>query len=496
MGFTEKDLSLKQSTATPTPTDYSDEPHSPPRKKIFRASKPIVARAYHADSITSSPYEGTPDLGSEQPHSDVQTSSGPSSSADEDGDESDNAMRTDGRSTTISSHWSFLKPSEHVKSGSFIPATPVSPTRMSSEKPRKPSNVKNTEANEMLLDMMKRGYTVQDIRDEWKRTTGYETSDVAWRSRYYRLNAKGLTGGVQLFIHPNREVMNTEDDAGSHDPVRIKRFCAVNSRHPPGTTSYYKQASSTPAPLPKPSLQDPARQASELSTRETIEAPSLADAEAGAQSSSNIYSHLMTPIATPVAASSAMDISSGPFTLAPNKLARTTLRIADSNTYTPLKLRSCADISALFSKVLDICGLTDRKDAVEALKLTFEWVPEADEERNMLLKERYEDSFEFFLEMVDEAPCWAEGKKCTVGVEVVLKDKEEEKEGRMGSLKRRFSKTTEGESSRKSSSVGEQSDRKPSSSGEQMDYQTSATRDQDHREASSVADVTLEEMET
>ena len=485
MGFSEKDLSLRQSTSTPTPTDYSDEPGSPSRKKIFRASKPIVARAYHDDSITSSPFEGTPDLGSEQPHLTIQSSSSPSSLANENGDDSDNAMRTDGRSTTISSNWSFSKPSEHIKSGSFIPATPVSPTRISSQRPRKHSTAENTKANEMLLDMMKRGYTVQDVREEWNRTNGYETSLASWRSRYYRLNAKGLTGGLQQFSHPNGEVRTTEDEAGTYDPVRSLRFCAVNSRHPPGTTSYYKQASSTPAPLPKPSLQDPARQASELSTRETIESPSLANAEAGAQSSSTIYSHLMTPIDTPVAASSAMDISSAPFTLAPNKLARTTLRIADSNTYTPLKLRSCTDISALFGKVLDICGLTDCKDAVEALKLTFEWVAEADEERNMLLKERYEDSFESFLEMVDEAPCWAEGRKCTVGVEVVLKEIEKEKE-RTELPGRKFSKTTKDGSSRK-----------PSSSAEQMDYQTTSTVGQDHHEASSepIAAVPLE-MET
>ena len=43
----------------------------------------------------------------------------------------------------------------------------------------------------------------------------------------------------------------------------------------------------------------------------------------------------------------------------------------------------------------------------------------------MLLKERYEDSFEFFLETVDEAPCWADGGKCTVNVEVVRAEKED-----------------------------------------------------------------------
>ena len=103
----------------------------------------------------------------------------------------------------------------------------------------------------------------------------------------------------------------------------------------------------------------------------------------------------------------------------------------------------------------------------------------------MLLKERYEDSFEFFLEMIDEAPCWAEGRKCTVGVEVVLKEKE--KEERMELPGRKSSKTTKDGSSRK-----------PSSSAEQMDYQTDSTGGQDHHEASSepIAGVPLLEMET
>lgn len=38
----------------------------------------------------------------------------------------------------------------------------------------------------------------------------------------------------------------------------------------------------------------------------------------------------------------------------------------------------------------------------------------------MLLKEELEDSFEFLLETIDEAPCWeTENGKCTVHVEVV-----------------------------------------------------------------------------
>ena len=126
----------------------------------------------------------------------------------------------------------------------------------------------------------------------------------------------------------------------------------------------------------------------------------------------------------------------------------------------------------------------------------------------MLLKERYGDSFEIFLEMVDEAPCWAEERKCTVGVEVVLKGKE--KEERMELPKRKFSKAMEDGSSRKLSSVGGQSDRKPSSSGaqtdfrklslsaEQMDYQPSSSAPQDYHDASSelIAVVPLLQMET
>lgn len=424
-------------------------------------------------------------------------------------------MKIDGRSTTVATNWSFPETSEPTKSSAYIPATPISPTRMGPERSRKHSKAKNSMANEHLLDLVKRGFTIPAIREEWKKKTGYETTESSWRSRFWRLNAKGLTGGIVPYGNSGREIRSTHD-TGIFDPARGIRFCAVNSRHTPGTSPYFKQASCTPeAPQPssKASVPNSARQASELSTRQTIESPALADAGAGAHSSSTIYSHLMTPLATPIEAPTSKPTElppAEPFALASHKLARTTLRIADptSNTYTPLKLRSCATMSALFDKVLDICGLTTQKEGVEALKLTFEWLDEADEERNMLLKDRYEDSFEFMLEMVDEAPCWGEAGKCTVGVEVVMKEGMEMVVGRKGSKgsvgSRKGSQVVFAEEAMlvemqgANGSQGGGGSRKTStsSSKEQGDRKlSSCSAGQWDPKANSVADVTLEEME-
>jgi len=114
-------------------------------------------------------------------------------------------------------------------------------------------------------------------------------------------------------------------------------------------------------------------------------------------------------------------ISSMP-ALASHKLNRTTLRISHSGSFTPLKLRSCRTISDLFDTVANICDLnrTAHRKTVSALKATFSWLPENDSSRTMLLKEGLEDSFEFLLETIDEAPCWeTENGKCTVHVEMV-----------------------------------------------------------------------------
>ena len=460
VGFSEKDFSSKQNT--PTPTNASDEP---PRKKVFRASKPIVIRDYHDDSITSSAYGGTPDPDSEQSQLNAKSSCEPSSE-DEGRNTLDSPMNPEGRSSTISTNWSFPKPTISPVSK---PVAPNYTPRINSEKPRKHSTANNSMANEMLLDMVKKGFTIPAIRDEWKNRTGCDTSESSWRSRFWRLNGKGLTGGIQAYGSAGRELRTTEDSTGEFDSSRGIRFVPVNSEHTPGTSPYYqhRQSTSTPyAPSSKPLLQDNTRQTTELSTRETIEVPDLASAGPGDQSSSTIYSHLMTPAMSCIEPATSAETPSTTFTLAAHKLARTTLRIADSNAYTPLKLRSCPDISALFARVLDVCGLTGQKEALEALKLTFDWMEPTDAERHMLLKERYEDSFEVFLETVDEAPCWAEGGKCTVGVEVVLKEEGIEMPAR------RFSK---GEaSSRKASTASEMLDRKSSKqSGEAGSRKTS-----------------------
>ena len=397
VGFTEKDPALKQ--GTPASSDGS-----PPRKKIFRGSKPQIVRDY--DDIMGSAH-GQPVDADQDPHSALIPASRENSPSDDDGDDSDDQAKVDRSSSSLSTAWSFPSRTQHTQPSTSI--TPFTPMRMSPEKPRRHSNSKNVKANNMLLDMMQRGATIPECQAAWKARTGLETTEAAWRSRFWRLNAKGKTG-VRETESPEGDISMADDD-GEYDSIKGLRFRAVNSQHTPGTSPYYRRPSrATPA-----SLHDSARQASDFSRRDSIESPALANAGAGAQSSSTLYNNLMTPT----------ESSSMLFTLAPNKLSRTTLRIANSNTFTPLKLRSCSNISALFTKVLDICGLTAHKDTVEALKLTFDWFPEDAEEKTMLIKERYEDSFEFFLETVDEAPCWAGGGKCTVNVEVVKAAKED-----------------------------------------------------------------------
>ena len=398
VGFTEKDPALKQTTS-------AESNESPPRKKIYRASKPMV-RDY--DSIMGSVHGHPVDV-DQDPQSSHVPASREASPSENDGNDSDDQAQVDRSSSSLSTAWSFASKTQPTQPSTSMSMTPFTPMRMSPEKPRRHSKAKNVKANNMLVDMMQRGATIAEVQAAWKAKTGLETTEAAWRSRFWRLNAKGLTG-VKEPESPERDLSMT-DDAGDYDSIKGLRFRAVNSKYTPDTSPYFRRPSrATPS-----SVQNTTRQASEFSRRESIESPALASAGAGAQSSSTLYNNLMT----------STESSPMLFSHAPNKLSRTTLRIANSNTFTPLKLRSCSNISALFTKVLDICGLTAHKATVEALKLTFDWFPEDAEERTMLLKERYEDSFEFFLETVDEAPCWADGGKCTVGVEVVRAVKEE-----------------------------------------------------------------------
>ena len=324
---------------------------------------------------------------------DIFRESTPSNTDSSDEEFFEDCMEAEARSTSpLSSDWNF--PKDSATSSTSAPATPSIPT--SFEPPRK---YRNEKANQFLLDKLMDGYNTSAIRIMWKRETGLESTESAWKSRFWRLSTKGLTKFCEL--KGGRDV--TPEAA----PFR---FRAVDSRYTPESLPYFQNYSGRSI---GPS-HDTGRRTSEPS-HQSMEPPIVANAAAGAQPYSTLYSYLMTPRATPVESPSI-----GP-SLTSAKLAKTTLRIADAGTFTPIKLRSCPDSSALFAKVMDICGLTSSN--VKPLKLTFDWVPEGAKERNMHLRETYEDSFEIFVETVDEAPCWAEGGKCTVGVEAVLSDK-------------------------------------------------------------------------
>lgn len=109
--------------------------------------------------------------------------------------------------------------------------------------------------------------------------------------------------------------------------------------------------------------------------------------------------------------------------IASYKQSRTALRIMlpFSSDYVPLKLRSCITMSSLFVSALAVSGQGSLGTEVSGLRATFDWKDERDVERAMLLKQDYPDTFEVFLEIIDQAPCWMrDDSRCSVAIEVVL----------------------------------------------------------------------------
>lgn len=97
------------------------------------------------------------------------------------------------------------------------------------------------------------------------------------------------------------------------------------------------------------------------------------------------------------------------------------ISIPSSSDAVPLKLRSCMTISSLFDSALTICGLADQQAKVSGLRTRFGWKQNVDLNKFLMLKREFPDSFEIFLEIINNLPCWGnEDGHCVVTVEVVL----------------------------------------------------------------------------
>lgn len=110
-------------------------------------------------------------------------------------------------------------------------------------------------------------------------------------------------------------------------------------------------------------------------------------------------------------------------TLTLYKQTHTTLRATrDSNVigFVPLRLLTCMTMSTLFSSVIAASGHREDEEPIQCLMAIFDWKDDTDVYKTMYIDKGTEGSYEIFLEIIDEAPCWKnEGGKCGIAVEVV-----------------------------------------------------------------------------
>lgn len=109
--------------------------------------------------------------------------------------------------------------------------------------------------------------------------------------------------------------------------------------------------------------------------------------------------------------------------LTPYKQTCTILRVTrDSNVigFVPLRLRACMTMSALFSSAIAASGHGEQDEPIKCLMVVFDWKDEHDVFKTMYVARATEGSFEIFLEIINDAPCWKdEGGKCGIAVEIV-----------------------------------------------------------------------------
>jgi len=74
-----------------------------------------------------------------------------------------------------------------------------------------------------------------------------------------------------------------------------------------------------------------------------------------------------------------------------------------------------------FSSIITATGYANQEREISTIMVTFDFKEDSDNKKSIFVRKDVMDSFEVFLEMIDEAPCWKEeGGRCEVAVDVVL----------------------------------------------------------------------------
>lgn len=116
------------------------------------------------------------------------------------------------------------------------------------------------------------------------------------------------------------------------------------------------------------------------------------------------------------------DLPKPPHPIPIYKQQNTTLRVymPPLAEFIPLRLRSCMTIYSFFDNVL--CAFEKPAEKVAALRITFESVPDGPAEmKTWLVKKNVPDSYDIFLDVLNELPGWSETAKCSVRVDIILR---------------------------------------------------------------------------
>lgn len=113
-----------------------------------------------------------------------------------------------------------------------------------------------------------------------------------------------------------------------------------------------------------------------------------------------------------------------PTSMTPGMLNQTTFHISlSTNTFgaVPVKLSSCPTIALFYASIAASWNISEAE--IEAISVQFGWLHGTEA---LVVKREVPDSYGELLEMVEEAPCWADGwmgrRKCSVKVMVYVKE--------------------------------------------------------------------------
>jgi len=430
---------MKKAAPPPQSTVSSTDPS---RKRIVRASRPLRASDSGIIYNWTDPHDNDfpPHVVGQRasirrrPKTVVTSDSSSSSSSDSD---EDNVI-TSLLNAKSSEHPEPREPVELLTPGSSVPrALPSAKqnithsTGATSTQSRAGQLQHSDETDKILIQMRHAGKTWQAIADHFNAMSGHSSSGAKWCARYDRINrkraattARDEAARSQSWKSLKRPRKGQQDDSNDEtesddetddydverNPAKHKIRLAPHARRAGAVTKAQRYSEGDTTIAAKRSLgqmngnKPPPLRLRPVNSQYPPASPFYFGGSGEA-----------TP--NPLTAITAPSI---PPLLAPEKLNRTILHIIHSGSFTPIKLRSCPTMPSLFAAVLKICGMGSHPENVEALKATFTWMPELASDHNMLLKEGFEDSFEFLCETIDEAPCWRnEKEKCTVRLEVV-----------------------------------------------------------------------------